>query len=61
MICPGFVGADHRVCHNPLHELKGGGWGEGILGFLGILFVIALHANPMIGAAYLPYLLVFLW
>lgn len=38
-----------------LHGMKGGGWGEGILGFLGLLFGIALLANPLIGAVYLPY------
>jgi uncharacterized membrane protein HdeD (DUF308 family) len=40
-----------------LHGIKGGGWGEGILGFLGILLGIALIANPLIGAMYLPYVL----
>jgi uncharacterized membrane protein HdeD (DUF308 family) len=40
-----------------LHGIKRGGWGEGILGFLGILLGIALIANPLIGAMYLPYVL----
>ena len=40
-----------------LHAMKGGGWGEGILGFLSFLFGIALLANPVIGAANLPYVL----
>ena len=33
-----------------LHGMKGGGWGEGILGVLGIIFGIILLANPLIGA-----------
>jgi uncharacterized membrane protein HdeD (DUF308 family) len=36
---------------------KGGGWGEGILGVLGIIFGIILLENPFIGAVYLPYVL----
>jgi uncharacterized membrane protein HdeD (DUF308 family) len=40
-----------------LHAMKGGGWGEGILGFLAIIFGILLLANPLIGAALLPYVL----
>ena len=39
------------------HSMKGGGWGEAILGILAIIFGIVLLANPLIGAAYLPYVL----
>ena len=37
--------------------MKGGGWGEAILGILTIIFGIVLLANPLIGAAHLPYVL----
>jgi uncharacterized membrane protein HdeD (DUF308 family) len=37
--------------------MKGGGWGEAILGILAIIFGIVLLANPLIGAVYLPYVL----
>ena len=39
------------------HSMKGGGWGEAILGILTIIFGIVLLADPLIGAAYLPYVL----
>jgi uncharacterized membrane protein HdeD (DUF308 family) len=39
------------------HSMKGGEWGEAILGILTIIFGIVLLANPLIGAAYLPYVL----
>ncbi len=38
-------------------SMKGGGWGEGILGVLGIIFGIVLLANPLIGDVYLLYVL----
>jgi len=41
----------------PFHGIKGGGWGEGILGILGIIFGIILLGNPLIGTANLPYVL----
>jgi uncharacterized membrane protein HdeD (DUF308 family) len=36
---------------------KGGGWGAGIMGALSILFGIILLANPLLGAASLPWVL----
>lgn len=40
-----------------LHGTRGGGWGEIILGLLGILFGIVLLVNPLLDVLLLPYLL----
>jgi uncharacterized membrane protein HdeD (DUF308 family) len=40
-----------------IQAFQGGGWGAGILGALSILFGLVLMANPLIGAATLPFIL----
>jgi uncharacterized membrane protein HdeD (DUF308 family) len=40
-----------------IEAFKGGGWGAGILGVLGILIGLALLGSPMIGASSLPIVL----
>jgi uncharacterized membrane protein HdeD (DUF308 family) len=36
---------------------RGGGWGAGVLGVLGILFGFILVINPLVGVAALPFVL----
>jgi uncharacterized membrane protein HdeD (DUF308 family) len=43
-----------------IQAFQGAGWGAGILGVLSILFGIVLLANPVIGAATLPFIFGFL-
>jgi uncharacterized membrane protein HdeD (DUF308 family) len=43
-----------------IQAFQGAGWGAGILGVLSILFGIVLLANPIIGAATLPFIFGFL-
>ncbi|NOX62447.1 MAG: hypothetical protein GXP42_10975 [Chloroflexi bacterium] len=42
---------------NLIQAFQGGGWGIGVLGVLSILFGAVLMANPLIGAAALPFVL----